>query len=1044
MKALLLMKVRLLIVLCITVLTACGGGSGGNSRDTLNTNLPDSPANSISAPTLSFSTEDASVTRGSSVLLRWNATDVARCSSSASPSHQDWQDDALQDFTNDGHNITSLQSDTTFTLTCRGLDESLISESLFVEAAPTPQAVAAPTLSFTAQNTRVTEGGRTQLSWSATDVVRCRSTATPSHPDWEDNRLQELASAGFDIANLQRETTFTLTCRGTDNSLVTASLMIVVDPLSAPVPAPPPEPPPTPTPAPAPELTPAPEREPEPTAPSTANSIAFNETTAFDDLDGSLRADVYFGQSQLIPAGSIVNSRQPHLVANRKTLLLVKPQSTNQLREMTATIRAANGQQVSTISLNAPSNLPATSYAVDTNVDVDSVDFSPLPGSTFSLNTREQVLMLADTSNPFLAQTLRNNAAIQITFVNGRHTRQMHLPIDDDFENKVVTINVLAQRSTDVFYREDRSHTISQGEAVTFKFVSGEWVFENMLVNNDLVYAQNTWSGELPAEIIQPGMSITVNYGTESGTLDDIEVGGRSQLIIHTIDVGMLVEPRGEFLFPHDDEAHREYFQTAPVSSLVISQYEPVHFREVVMPDGTRLTTFSPDEGSVHGGDMREAIGKQLISHGINNANYGLHTTPGLNARSHPYTTAQITAHTARGRYSNGVQVHGLSGGNGMATLLQGYGNEFSHEIGHNYGLGHFVDGFAGSLHRRSDEPNSTWGWDADKMRLLPNFSPAITNQDRCVPEAFSGTGAEACQAPYLGRRFGADAMAGGAPLSGFNRYTLYTPNSARLIQAFFESKAVFDASSGTGFVKWNANTRQMEPYTNTISVLDSVTPNPRSGLTEPVLRTLFQTNDLIEIVLADGSWTREITVPAASAENAEKILTIQTSAGFSSNLTINRSTATISRGFTSAYRSNGSLWQALSTEALQALARAPRSPTRFGIPVTTLVGYYDPENVLPSYIYPAMHGAYGFTYADDSTEIASGDCQLQVSTDSGMLSFRLANSRISEGVMNKFHVNVPEDSNPSSAVVRCDNNNLAQSAVTPVAENLGYTVNGS
>jgi len=1028
------MKVILLTLLSITLLTACGGGSGDNFSNTLNTNLSDPSAYRVSAPTLSFSTQDAMVTHGSSLFLLWNATGVERCSSSASPGHRDWPDDVLQGFSNDGHNITSLQSDTTFTLTCRGLDESLISESLFVEVTPAPQALAAPTLSFTAQNTRVTEGDRTQLSWSATDVVSCRSTAMPDHPDWVDNRLQELTSSGFDIANLQSDTTFTLTCRGTDNSLVTATLMISVNPSAVPIPAPPPAPTPTPTPA------PAPEPEPEPMPPDNANSIAFDESSAFDDLEGSLRADVYFGQSQLIPAGSVANSRQPHLIANRKTLLMVKPQSTFQLPNMTATIRDANGQQVSTISLNAPSNLPATSYAVDTNVDVDSVDFSPLPGPSFSLNTRDQVLTLADPSNPFLAQTLRNNAAVRITFVNGRHTRQMHLPIDEDFENKVVTINVLAQRSTDVFYREDRSRTISQDEAVTFKFVSGEWVFEGMLVNNDLVYAQNTWSGELPAEVIQAGMSMTVNYGAESGTLNDIDVGGRSQLIIHTIDVGMLVEPRGEFLFPDDDEAHREYFQTAPVSSLVISQYEPVHFREVVMPDGTRLTTFSPDEGSVHGGDMREAIGKQLISHGINNANYGLHTTPSLNARSHPYTTAQITAHTARGRYSNGVQVHGLSGGNGMATLLQGYGNEFSHEIGHNFGLGHFVDGFAGSVHRRADEPNSTWGWDTDKMRFLPNFSPAITNQDRCVPEAFSGTGAEACQAPYLGRRFGADAMAGGAPLSGFNRYTLYTPNSARRIQAFFENKAVFDASSGTGFVKWNANTRKMEPYTNAISVLDSVAPNPRSGLTEPALRTLFQNNDLIEIVLADGSWTR----PTASAENSEKILTIQTSAGFSSNLTINGSTSTIRRGFTSAYRSNGSVWQTLSTEALQALARAPRSPTRFGIPVTTLVGYYDPENILPSYIYPAMHGAYGFTYVDDSTEMASGDCQLQVTTNSGLLSFRLANSRISEGVMNKFHVNVPEDSNPSSAVVRCDDNNLAQSTITPVVEILGYTVNGS
>ncbi len=43
-----------------------------------------------------------------------------------------------------------------------------------------------------------------------------------------------------------------------------------------------------------------------------------------------------------------------------------------------------------------------------------------------------------------------------------------------------------------------------------------------------------------------------------------------------------------------------------------------------------------------------------------------------------------------------------------------------------------------------------------------------------------------------------------GAPLSSFNRFTLYTPNTAAIIQEFLESKAVFDADSPTGFRKWN------------------------------------------------------------------------------------------------------------------------------------------------------------------------------------------------------------------------------------------------
>jgi len=307
-------------------------------------------------------------------------------------------------------------------------------------------------------------------------------------------------------------------------------------------------------------------------------------------------------------------------------------------------------------------------------------------------------------------------------------------------------------------------------------------------------------------------MSITVNHSGLSGSLNNIEVGGTTQLIVHTIDIGMLVEPRGEFEFPNDEEAHREYFQTVPASSLVVSQYQPVHLREVVMPDGTLLTTFDPSEGGAFLGDMRQLIGKVLISHGIDNANYGLHTTS-TQEKDHPYVTAQITAHTNRGRYSNGVQVHGFSGGNGIATLFRGYGNEFSHEIGHNYGLGHFVDGFAGSVHRPADAPNSTWGWDRDQRTFLPNFAPTVSNADRCVEDT--------CQGPYFGRRFGADAMAGGSPHSTFNRYTLYTPNSARLIQEFFEGKAVFSPESPSGFLKWNAATGNMEPFFHTIGFLD-------------------------------------------------------------------------------------------------------------------------------------------------------------------------------------------------------------------------------
>ncbi|MNR26788.1 Metalloprotease StcE precursor [compost metagenome] len=119
------------------------------------------------------------------------------------------------------------------------------------------------------------------------------------------------------------------------------------------------------------------------------------------------------------------------------------------------------------------------------------------------------------------------------------------------------------------------------------------------------------------------------------------------------------------------------------------------------------------------------------------------------------------------------------------------------------------------------------------------------------------------------------------------------------------------------------------------------------------------------------------------------------------------------------------------------------RKPQAFGVPVTTLVGYYDPRGLLPSYLYPALHGAYGFGYGDDGERIGAGDCQLQVETREGLLHFRLANHRLNAGVMNKFHVNVPTASEPRGAAVLCAGQVLDQASIPAAGEALSFTVNG-
>ncbi len=127
-----------------------------------------------------------------------------------------------------------------------------------------------------------------------------------------------------------------------------------------------------------------------------------------------------------------------------------------------------------------------------------------------------------------------------------------------------------------------------------------------------------------------PGLNLVIKQGNLSGRLNDIKIGAPGELLLHTIDIGMLTTPRDRFDFAKDKEAHREYFQTIPVSRMIVNNYAPLHLKEVMLPTGELLTDMDPGNGGWHSGTMRQRIGKELVSHGIDNANYGLNSTAGL------------------------------------------------------------------------------------------------------------------------------------------------------------------------------------------------------------------------------------------------------------------------------------------------------------------------------------------------------------------------------------------------------------------------------
>ncbi len=758
-------------------------------------------------------------------------------------------------------------------------------------------------------------------------------------------------------------------------------------------------------------------------------SLVFNTTAPANDLKGSLAARVQFAQSQIIPSRPQEGDNQPHLIGNRKALLLVRLLKGDRSAAVQVTARDRAGKVLGSLRIAPPEQLPKTAYYLDGLPD-EEIDFAASEEAAHILNGMPELQRLSAPADKLLADRLRQSPLVEVQTADGRWVSDIYLPSGAELDGRMLRVRSNAGYKSTIHY-SGRTAVIARNESLLFKCVRGQWVHAGELENQGLVYAADAWSGVLPAEWIASGLRLRFEQGGLSGELVNLEVGAPTELLLHTIDVGMLMPPRGQFEFAKDPEAHREYFQTVPTSRLIVSQYEPLFLREVMLPDGTFLTDVDPSKGDWHNGTMRQHIAKELISHGIDNANYGINSSAGTGEDSHPYLAAQLTAHNAQGRYSNGVVVHGGSGGGGIVTLDSSIGNEFSHEVGHNYGVGHYVGGFEGSVHRSADQINSTWGWDADKNRFNPNFSPIRSGLDTCLEEQ--------CQSPFEGRSFGLDAMAGGAPLSGFNRFTLYTPNTAAIIQRFLESKVVFDANSPTGFSQWNAAKGRMEPYEHTLRTSDAFTA-PVDDLSEAKLASLLAEYELVKIAMQDGNWTKFIYLPAASTANRGRTVTIDHNAGYDSFLGINGRPIQVSRGFNKSFTSDGKRWK--EVQANSQLAK--RKPDSFRVPVTTLVGYYDPQGELKSYIYPVLHGAYGFTYQDDRHQLSESDCQLLVQTRDGLLRFRLANHRLSANVMNKFHINIPEASQPKNVALVVRGQIVDKRPIPKVSEQLRFTVNDS
>lgn len=324
----------------------------------------------------------------------------------------------------------------------------------------------------------------------------------------------------------------------------------------------------------------------------------------------------------------------------------------------------------------------------------------------------------------------------------------------------------------------------------------------------DIAYSSTAWTAELPWNWMQPGLQLTFTTDAGTGVLaaGNIEFAAPAELIISSIQLGMLTDaPKsdGHYMFNQPEKSGSDYFQTIPVSKLTMAIYEPVRLDKVIVSSGVIYEDKSAVNGDVYSGDLRENVGKAQVSTGINLANFG--STSGPMDQRQPGTFNQRIIHHSAGSYANGVHAHGLSGGNGMATLYDSVGNELSHELGHSYGLGHYPgvdtskEGDARVINA-SHHSESGWGYIAYRDRMRSNLS-SNTAFTAAGFDLSAGKFAQNYQGIYNYHR---DTMSGGSSSSSLSRYTHVTGYSTDITQRSLRT-LVPDTAYPSGYRDWDA-----------------------------------------------------------------------------------------------------------------------------------------------------------------------------------------------------------------------------------------------
>ncbi|EPL9570356.1 M66 family metalloprotease [Providencia rettgeri] len=312
------------------------------------------------------------------------------------------------------------------------------------------------------------------------------------------------------------------------------------------------------------------------------------------------------------------------------------------------------------------------------------------------INEKEKLEKMQESTQFMENLLLRNQRQIRIDINDENWVDSIKLPNGNRY--CYITFNTTASKSTKI-HIDGTYLELKKGEFLNLDFVTDtkKWRNNPLIVlpehMNNLEYMENTWSTTIPGEYIQPNIKIDFIHKNKMGILPKTTIGSPTTLRLHLLDIGIFTEPRDKFDFRDTPELNRQYYQQIPASTLLVNRYESTRVDQFVFSDGSILKEVIPENGGWHEKSISK-ITRWAYGEGIHMATSGINSSPDDGPTFVP--TPQIVVYNSVGQYQNGKVVHGGLGSykGGLASVEDSIGNEFSHELGHNFNI---IDFYGGS-----------------------------------------------------------------------------------------------------------------------------------------------------------------------------------------------------------------------------------------------------------------------------------------------------------------------------------------------------------